>query len=136
MHTRFFRNKSHFWLVLLHVVLCVKWIMNQWNISSCIALWQHIFGLNCCRNWEFIGCGPKIARTFFRLMEIVWNAVVLATCWALWLEQNNRISESIDRDSEFLWEQVKFWPAIWTFDTKDFKGSPLSELCRDWCLWL
>ena len=47
--------------------------------------------------------------------------VVLAICWSLRLEKNNRIFEDIRGEIDSIWDKVKYWVALWVYDTKDFK---------------
>ena len=60
----------------------------------------------------------------------------MAICWSLWLERNSRIFEDKESSLEFIWERVKFWVALWVFETKEFKDFLFSDLIRDWSLWM
>lgn len=61
---------------------------------------------------------------------------ILAVCWALWLERNSRVFEDTFEGVDFIWDMVKFWIAIWAYDSKHFKTFPFSVLYSDWCCWM
>ena len=66
----------------------------------------------------------------------LWDVAVKAICWSLWLERNNRIFEDVTRELDFIWDRVKYWVALWVYDSKDFKELSFFDLCRDWSPWL
>ena len=41
----------------------------------------------------------------------LWNVDVLAICWSLWLEMNNKIFEDIKGERYFIWDKIKYWIA-------------------------
>ena len=46
---------------------------------------------------------------------------VIAICWSLWLERNNRIFEDVSSESDFIWDRVKYWVALCLHDSRYFK---------------
>ena len=52
------------------------------------------------------------------LRKKLWNVAVIALCWSLWLERNNRICDNIVGTFASVWERVKFWVALWVFNTR------------------
>ena len=59
------------------------------------------------------------------------NVAVMAVCWSLWLERNGRRFNDVVGDEDGIWEMIKYWIAIWIFNSKEFKDLSLSVLCQD-----
>ena len=62
----------------------------------------------------------------------LWNAAVIALCWSIWLERNNRIFDNVEDFVESIWERVKFWVALCVFKTIEFKDALFIDLVRSW----
>ncbi|PON68412.1 hypothetical protein PanWU01x14_095640 [Parasponia andersonii] len=60
--------------------------------------------------------------------RLKWKIAVLAGLWALWLESNQRIFERVEEGLKALWDRVRFWVAIWSYDVMDFKCEGLKVL--------
>ena len=72
---------------------------------------------------------------FCKKSRSLWNVVVMATCWSIWLERSKRIFEDSIDNVDCLWDKIKYWVAIWLFDVKGFKDALFSDFVRGWsCL--
>ena len=101
-----------------------------------LRLWSNIlkeFDLNWViprSSTELLSLGRGFS--FTKKGNIVWKVSVTATCWAIWLERNNRIFEEVEDSFESIWDRIRLWVAIWLHFCKDFKSIPFSLLIREW----
>ena len=63
---------------------------------------------------------------------VLWQAACIALIWVVWRERNVRIFEDKSRNSEYLWDSIRFLASLWAFCSKVFKGIPLNVLQLDW----
>ena len=63
---------------------------------------------------------------------VLWQNACIALMWVVWRERNARIFEDKARNSEYLWDCIRFLTSLWAFCSKVFKGIPLNVLQLDW----
>lgn len=71
---------------------------------------------------------------FGRRRKKFWNWAFLAIFWSLW-ERNKRIFDNEKGDCDFLQDKMKYWMALWVYNTKELKDLSFADLIRDWNIW-
>ena len=140
VHSKLQRRKPYQSLSLGWCTLCKK---NNESIDHLFlhcdfsySMWSNIlkeFGLDwisprSCKELLTLGQGFPLSKK----EKILWKVAVNATLWAIWLERNNRIFKEAEETTEYTWDRIRLWVAIWVNVFKDFKSIPFSLLLRDW----
>ena len=63
---------------------------------------------------------------------VLWQDACIALMWVVWQERNARIFYDKVRNSEYLWDSIRFLASLLAFCSKVFKGIPLNVLQLDW----
>ena len=63
---------------------------------------------------------------------VLWQAACIALIWVVWPERNARIFKDKARNSEYLWDSIRFLASLQAFCSKVFKEIPLNVLQLDW----
>ena len=129
MFTRCFKGGNLIMLCLLGGLFYVEEMRNMQTIylhcQFSLNLWPKVLG-----EFNLQWVVPKhctdllelgYSFPFCKKSRSLWNVIVMATCWSIWLERNKRIFEDSIDNVDCLWDKIKYWVAIWLFDVKDFK---------------
>ena len=73
---------------------------------------------------------------FSKKSRCLWNVVVMAACWSIWLERNNIIFQDSIDNVDCLQDKIKYWVVIWLFDVKEFKDVLFSDFVTCWSFML
>lgn len=69
--------------------------------------------------------------------KILWRCTFLAIIWIIWLEQNDRIFYNRTSDYIYvLWDRVVFLASLWSFASGAFPNYLMSDIQRDWRIFL
>ncbi|KAK9266438.1 hypothetical protein L1049_007440 [Liquidambar formosana] len=102
-----------------------------------IALWQRLFNL-ANLSWVRPQHSYSLLEVEFRgfsrskRAKVLWNSVVLAIFWAIWIERNSRIFRDLVEEMDGVWDRVCFLASLWALVDKSFEGIPLFFIIRNW----
>lgn len=65
--------------------------------------------------------------------KVLWDCIVLAIIWMVWLERNRLIFEDRTcREMERLWEKVRSCSSLWASTSTDFIDMSFRSIWLDW----
>lgn len=68
--------------------------------------------------------------------HIIRSNIMAVVLWSIWLERNRRIFQEVDRNQNYLWNEILSLAALWSSKFPFFCNYDVSTIALNWKLFL